>query len=82
MDADKKQKIIDDLALALMYLTGWEEKDITGESYIRAWKGYDFDALDRLKELGLIDFTHTAKSLNLTGEGEKRAEVLVQGLVR
>jgi len=64
-----------------MYLTGWEEKDITGELYIRAWKGHDFGALDRLKEQGLIDFIRTAKSLNLIEEGEERAEV-VQELIR
>jgi hypothetical protein len=82
MDTDKKQKIIDDLALALIYLTGWEEKGITGEPYTRAWKGYDFGALDRLKEQGLIDFTRTAKSLNLTEEGKERAAEVVQELIR
>jgi len=79
---DKKQKLIDDLSLALMYLTGWKEKGITGEPYIRAWKGYDFVVLDRLKEQGLIDFTRAAKSLNLTEEGEETAEGVVGELTK
>jgi hypothetical protein len=82
MDTDKKQKLINDLSLALMYLTAWEEKSITGEPYLRAWKGYDFSVLDHLKETGFVDFTRTAKSLNLTEEGAKRAEEVVREFLK
>jgi hypothetical protein len=42
VETDKNQKPIADLALTLMYLTGWEEKDGTGERYIRAWERLRF----------------------------------------
>jgi hypothetical protein len=82
MHTDKKQKLINDLSLALMYLTGWQEKDITGTSYTRSWKGYDFSVLDDLKDAGLIDFSLTAKSLDLSEEGEKRAQEIVRELMQ
>ncbi len=44
MDIDKDK--IDDAALALLYLTLHEE--------YRAWKGIDFDVIDRLHEKGMI----------------------------
>ena len=43
LDTDK----IDDAVLALLYLTLHD--------HWRAWKGFDWDALDRLYEKGLID---------------------------
>ena len=43
---------------------------VTGESsFWRAWKGYDFKALDRLQDQGLIAFRRANKSVELTDEG-------------
>lgn len=42
---DKRRKQIARLTLALIYLTAWDEKTVTGETIKRAWKGYDFDIL-------------------------------------
>ena len=47
----------------------------------RAWKGFDWDALDRLHKKGLIlDPVSKAKSVVLTEEGLREAERLFQEL--
>ena len=75
-DTDK----IDDAVLALLYLTSFREG--RGEfSYMRAWKGHDWDALDRLHEKGMIaDPKGKAKSVVFTEEGAERARELFQKL--
>jgi hypothetical protein len=68
-DADK----VDDATLALLSLVMWKEKDYGP----RAWKGFDWDTMDRLHEKGYIDNPKgKAKSVGVTDEGEKRAEEL------
>jgi hypothetical protein len=47
MEYDKEK--VDEVVLALLYLTSFTEHGIT-----RAWKGQDWDVLDRLHERGLI----------------------------
>jgi hypothetical protein len=60
---------IDDAALALLYLT-------LHDGY-RAWKGFDWNVLDRLHEKGLIDDPkNTIKSVAFTRDGLDRAELL------
>jgi hypothetical protein len=60
---------IDDAALALLYLTLHD-----GD---RAWKGFDWDVLDRLHEKGLIDSpVGKTKSVAFTRDGLDRAELL------
>lgn len=51
MDENKKEKIIFELTLLLIYLTGWEEdrRNAPGEKEFRAWKGYKFEILDKLQ---------------------------------
>jgi hypothetical protein len=69
MDYDENK--IDEVVLALMYLTLHDEA--------RAWKGFDFRVLDRLWEKGLIrDPKNKAKSVVLTEEGLARAEELFE----
>ncbi len=75
MENNDANKLMNELALALIYLTAWKEK---GDEVYRAWKGYDFTILDELKEQGLIDFSYKAKSLYLSGEGEEKAKQLVE----
>ena len=69
------------LALALIYLSAWKKKDIDLDEY-RAWKGYDFDILDQLKEEGLIRFSNKAKSVLLSSEGVENAKALVQKFLK
>ena len=69
IDTDK----IDDAVLALLWLTLHDGR--------RAWKGFDWAALDRLPEKGLIaDPANKARSVVLTEEGLTRAEELFQAL--
>jgi hypothetical protein len=64
---------IDDAVLALLVL-GRHGGD-------RAWKGFDWDALNRLHETGFItDPKGKAKSVVFTVEGLARAEKLLEEL--
>jgi hypothetical protein len=66
-------ELIDDAVLALLYL-GLHERD-------RAWKGFDWDALNRLHEKGLItDPVGKAKSVAFTAEGLKESKRLFKAL--
>ena len=61
---------VDALVLALLHLTSSSERGV-----VRAWKGHDWDALDRLHQKGLIsDPKSKAKSLCLATKvrGERR----------
>lgn len=67
MEIDRDR--IDDAILALLYLT----LDRDG----RAWKGFDWSAMNRLHEKGFIgDPVNKAKSVWLTDEGIARSEKL------
>jgi hypothetical protein len=69
-DRDK----VDDATLALMWLTMWKER---AECAARAWKGFDWETLDRLHEKGLIDDPKgKARSVFVTDEGFTRAKAL------
>jgi len=70
MNYDREK--VDDYTLALMHLVLWGDG-----AGIRAWKGLDWDTLDRLHEKGFIsDPKGKARSVVMTEEGVKRAEEL------
>jgi peptidoglycan/xylan/chitin deacetylase (PgdA/CDA1 family) len=69
IDTDK----VDDAVLGLLFLTL--------HNGVRAWKGHDWDALDRLYHKGLIDNpVGKAKSVVLTDEGLAQSERLFKQL--
>ncbi len=69
IDTDK----IDDAILALLWLTLHDGA--------RAWKGFDWNALDRLHDKGLIgDPANKAKSVVFTADGLQRAEQLFRAM--
>jgi Domain of unknown function (DUF6429) len=71
MDLDHAK--IDDAVLALLLLGRHDG--------FRAWKGFDWDAMDRLFEKGYItDPRGKAKSVIFTDEGLQRAEQLLAEL--
>jgi DNA-binding PadR family transcriptional regulator len=70
-DYDKTAK----LTLLLIYRTSWNEKELVNDIR-RAWKGYDFDTLNKLEEDGFISQSKTAKSIYLTEKGVKEARIL------
>jgi len=67
MEYDKDK--VDEMVLALLSLTMFREG-----SGFRAWKGHDWDALERLHEKGCIsDPRSKAKSVVVTEKGEQRS---------
>ena len=69
IDADK----IDEAVLAFLYLTLHDG--------IRSWKSFDWEAMNRLHEKGLISNpVGTAKSIAFTEHGLKESERLVNKL--
>ncbi len=69
LDEDK----IDDAVLALLRLTLHAER--------RAWKGFDWDSMERLREKGLISNpVGKARSVWFTDEGLERSEQLLHQL--
>lgn len=66
------ERKVEDVVLALLHLNAFKDK-----YGWRAWKGFDWDALDRLYERGLIGNPKSkAKSVPLTDEGVNLAEEL------
>ena len=49
MDYDKDK--VDEITLALLYLVTWERQEGSGS---RAWKGFDWDTMNRLHKKGFI----------------------------
>ena len=71
MDLDHRK--IDDAVLGLLYL-GLHDG-------IRAWKGFDWDVMDRLHERGYIsDQRSTAKSVVFTEQGLECSQQLLETL--
>ncbi len=70
---------VDEAVLALMYLTLHDSDEPTGTA--RAWKAFDWDALDRLHARKLIaNPVGKAKSVLLTEEGVQRSRALFERL--
>jgi hypothetical protein len=65
---------VDEMTLALLYLTTFKDKH-----GLRAWKGHDWEVLNRLHEHGYIDDpVSKAKSVILTDEGAERSKRLFE----
>jgi hypothetical protein len=72
MDYDKEK--VDEYTLALLYLVIHEREEDFGA---RAWKGFDWDTMNRLHEKGLItNPVGKAKSVGMTEQGFKKSEKL------
>ena len=72
MDIDKEK--VDEMTLALLYLTTFKDKQ-----GLRTWKSHDWDVLNRLHERGYIDDpVSKAKSVMLTDEGAERSKRLFE----
>lgn len=74
IDTDK----IDNAVLALLYLNRFRHHKDDNYS---SWKGFDWDALNRLHEKGYISNpVSKAKSVNLSVEGIEKSEELFREL--
>lgn len=69
-------KLLDDIALVMLYLGSWTEDTLQGHVPLRrAWKGVPFDSLNRLEDQDLAGArTKRSKSVYFSAEGEARAE--------
>lgn len=75
------QKRIDDAVLALLYLGRHEASRMTNE--VRTCKTFDWDAMNRLYEKGLItDPVNKNKAVTFTDEGLKQSERLFRELFK
>jgi hypothetical protein len=73
---DYNEDKVDDMVLALLHLTSFGDR-----GFVRAWKGHDWDALNRLHQKGLIsDPKSKSKSVVLSDEGAQKAQELFQTL--
>ena len=64
---------VDQAVLALLYLTSFRDE----YDAVRAWKGHDWDALNRLHEKGYIGVpVSKARSVSLSEEGYTQARAL------
>jgi len=73
MEYDKDK--VDELTLTLLYLVMHDED----EHGARAWKGFDWDTMNRLSEKGFIgNPISKAKSVTVTPEGCKKARELFE----
>ncbi len=69
---------IDEVVLALLYLNFHGN-----HGAVRAWKSFDWDAMDRLHKKGFIsDPQSKAKSVLVTEEGQKVAKELFEKYLR
>jgi hypothetical protein len=65
---------VDEMTLALLYLVTTERQEGLGA---RAWKGFDWETMNRLHEKGWIDDPKSkAMSTYVTEEGFKKSEQL------
>ena len=71
MDYDEGK--VDEMVLALLYLTSFTE-----QGFVRAWKGHDWDALNRLHESGLISDPKNKKQI---GRPQQERRQPVRGIV-
>jgi len=80
MDEKKKETIVQELTLLLIYLTGWEEdkRSAPGKKVFRAWKGYRFEQLAKLQSENLIRQVPGGKSLLLHEKGKEKAQELMK----
>ncbi len=70
MDYDRDK--VDEMTLALLWLTSFR-----ASVEVRAWKGQDWDTMERLHAKGFIsDPKSKAKSVVLSEEGEKMSKEL------
>jgi hypothetical protein len=73
MEYDKDK--VDELTLALLYLVMHDESEVGA----RAWKGFDWNTMNRLHEKGFISNPiGKAKSVAVTPEGCRKAKDLFE----
>ena len=81
MDQITAEQAMEDLTMALLYLSRFKEgRDFGAENLYRAWKGYDFDAVDSLDVQDLIVNPARSKYVYLTESGREKAREILSRL--
>ena len=78
LEKTERDKLIDELTLALLYLTSFTEEE--GKPDVRmSWKSHDWTAMDRLVDDGFIEKPKCMRkhSRVLTNEGIEKAKELL-----
>lgn len=75
---DRTPKQVQDLTLALLYLTSLDDHDAPASR--RCWKGYDFQTLADLQAQGLVEDTQGRIPLRLPPQGIAQAKAVLQAL--
>ena len=73
---------MEELTMMLLYLSHFTEKDrFSNENDLYAWKGYNFDVLNKLDDEDYISqgsHPSRTKSVYITEEGRRRAKQLLE----
>lgn len=78
MDKTNPEQAMKELTLLLMYLSRFNEGGRFASNLDMAWKGYDFDIIDKLDEEDYIrQGSHRSKSVSITEEGIKLSQELL-----
>lgn len=77
---------IEDLTLAVLYLTAWKQEITDENGYpqgksVTNWKGHSFDSLDALAAKSYTDGNRRNKSVQITEAGEARAQEVLKRLL-
>lgn len=78
MDKKTVEETIEELSLALMYLTRFQDNNEFCRYMEIAWKGYDFDTLNQLESKELVIQPKKSKYLYLSEKGKERAREFLQ----
>ncbi len=80
MDKTKAEYAMKELTMALIYLSRFtEEKSFKDTKEFRAWKGYDFNTLNKLEDEELIcQGSRRSKSVYITDEGLVKARQILE----
>lgn len=80
MNKTDAQAAMEELTMMLIYLSHFTGRDrFANPDDKYAWKGYDFDILNRLDEKDYIrQGSHRSKSMYITKDGEARANELME----
>lgn len=80
MDKINANTAMEELTMILLYLSHFKERDrFLNEDDKYAWKGYNFDVLNKLDEEDYIrQGSRRSKSVYITKEGEARAKALME----
>ncbi len=76
---DQYAQVKQDLTMMLLYLNSFKQSN-DPEQPLQAWRGHDFDTLDALKNVEMIEFSYHSKSISICKKGEERAKELLRFL--